>query len=335
MGPPRAIPVLDARDTPHPAAFACRALPGETAELIRAAERHYSRVAVRLGDGVSRRWLARNSTPYAREVEAVAAAVARPGARLLNTSFEWGCTTGARATPDGAMEMLRVLDWDLDGLGRNLCVIRQAGPAGEWWNIGWPGFVGCITGLAPGRFAAAINQPPLPETALGRLARRGKLRGPAMLADWAAQRPLTWRTEAPPPSHLLRQVMETAPDYGAALALLRDSPIAAPALFILAGTRAAEGAVIERTRDDARLRPAAPAVVAANHWDAMPLRGAPRWRDSAAREARLLADFVVEPPVLNPLTRVVARMEPATGHLALEGHERHGLAARLEAGPLP
>jgi hypothetical protein len=334
MGGMRAIPVLDARAAEHPAAFACRALPAETAELVRAAERHYSRAAVLLGDRVSRRWLARNRTPYAREVEAIAAAVARPGAHLLNTSFEWGCTTGVRPTGAGGMEMLRILDWNLDGLGRNLCVIRQSGPAGEWWNIGWPGFAGCITGIAPGRFAAAINQPPLPETALGRLARQGKLRLPAVLLDWAAQRPLTWRSDAPPPSHLLRRAMEEARDYEAALALLRDAPIAAPALFILSGTSAGEGAVIERLRTEARVRHAAPAVAAANHWDAMPVRGAPRWRNSEAREACLLARFAVEPPVLNELTRVVARMDAGRGTLALAGYEAQGMASELPAGAL-
>ena len=35
------------------------------------------------------------------------------------------------------------------------------GPAGEFFNITWPGFVGALTAMAPWRFAAAINQAPL------------------------------------------------------------------------------------------------------------------------------------------------------------------------------
>jgi hypothetical protein len=35
------------------------------------------------------------------------------------------------------------------------------GPAGEYHNITWPGYVGILTASAPGRFAAAINQAPL------------------------------------------------------------------------------------------------------------------------------------------------------------------------------
>jgi hypothetical protein len=103
-----------------------------------------------------RRWLARNSTPYRNEIDAVASLVGGSGLHALNISFEWACTTGVAPTNSGGMAMVRVLDWDFDGLGRNLAVIRQGGGAGEWLVLGWPGFAGCITGLAPGRFAAAI-----------------------------------------------------------------------------------------------------------------------------------------------------------------------------------
>jgi hypothetical protein len=35
------------------------------------------------------------------------------------------------------------------------------GPAGEYYSVTWPGYVGTLTALAPDRFAAAINQAPL------------------------------------------------------------------------------------------------------------------------------------------------------------------------------
>ena len=333
-GPLPPIPVLDLREAAAPAAPACAALPRHVGAIVDAAVRHYTAAGVSLGDAISRRWLARNGSPYAAEVDAVARVIGRRGAHLLNASFEWACTTGAAPDGAGGMTMFRVLDWPFDGLGRTLTVLRQRGPAGDWLNLGWPGFAGCITGLAPGRFAAAINQPPLPETRAGAAARARGWHRPAFVADWLAERPGTWRTDAPPPSYLLRRAMDEAPDYAAALHLLSEAPVACPALFVLAGPRAGEGTVIERGRTTAAIRPAAPAVAAANHWDALPLRGAPRWRDSEARERCLVGLLTDAPPggpprglphlpepVLNELTRLVAVIHPASGALAVAGYE--------------
>jgi hypothetical protein len=325
----RRIPVVDACGAPHPAAVAAHALPAETDAILRAARRQYGAAALAVGDALSRRWLARNDTPLAAEVAAVAAAIGRPGAHLLNLSFEWGCTCGVLDAP--APVLLRVLDWgNLAGLGEALCVIRQAGPAGAWLNIGWPGFAGAITALAPGRFAIAINQPPLPLTRAGRAARQRGFRMAGLLADWVASRPAAWRSRALPPAHLLRIACDTAPDYAAALAMLRDSPVAAPVTFTIAGTRPGEGAVIERTRDALSLR-TGPGLAAANHWAGLGLPGAPRWRESAPRQARmqdLLADGEVPPgfawlvpPLLNPGTRLAAVMRPAEARLELVAHE--------------
>jgi hypothetical protein len=112
------------------------------------ARRRYGVVGLRIGDALSRRWLARNASPFAPEIAAVADTVGRPGAHLLNLSYEWACTCGVRA--DDAPVLLRVLDWDLAGLGETLSVIRQSGPAGEWLQIGWPGLAGAIPRSRPG-----------------------------------------------------------------------------------------------------------------------------------------------------------------------------------------
>ena len=174
----------------------------------------------------------------------MAAVVRCRGAHLLNLSFEWGCTCGAQALD--APVLLRGLDWDLPGLGETLAVIHQRGPSGEWWHVGWPGLTGAITLLAPGRFAIAINQPPLPLTRLGAHARRRGAGLAGLLADWTAARPAAWRSRAIPPAHLLRLIADQAPDYATALTLLRDTPIAAAAAFTLVGVAAGEAAVIER-----------------------------------------------------------------------------------------
>lgn len=325
----RRIPLVDARGADHPSALAVAQLPEETAAILRNARRHYGGAGVAIGDALSRRWLARNATPLAAEVAAVASCIGQPGAHLLNLSFEWGCTCGVLDAPNPTM--LRILDWgSLSGLGETLGVIRQSGPAGDWLNIGWPGLAGAITALAPGRFAIAINQPPLPLTRLGAAARRRGFRTTGLLADWVASRPATWRSRALPPAHLLRIACDTAPEYAAALALLRDTPIATAVTFTIAGTRPGEGAVIERTRDRTALR-TGPGLAAANHWAGLDLPGAARWRASEPRLARmqglLAGGFVPDgfawltPPLLNHGTRLAAVMRPAEGRLELVAHE--------------
>ena len=331
----RRIPLVDARGVPHPAAFAAAALPEEVARILGMASQRYGAAGLRIGDAVSRRWLARNTSPLAPEIAAVAATVAQPGAYLLNLSYEWGCTCGVRA--DDAPVLLRVLDWDLGGLGETLSVIRQTGPAGEWWHIGWPGLAGAITALAPGRFAVAINQPPLPLTRLGAAARARGFGVAGLLSDWAAARPAAWRSRALPPAHLLRIVCDTAPDFDAALAMLRDTSLAASVAFTLAGTRPGEAAAIERTPSRHAVRRGAQLAMA-NHWEGLADPGAPRWRENRPRHARmqaLLADPVparlgwLTPPLLNSGTRLAAVMRPAEGRLELAGYESTGRVSEI------
>ncbi len=325
----RRIPVVDARGVAHPAAFAAAERAEDTADILRRARGQYGAAGLAIGDAVSRRWLARNASPLAGEVAAVAATIGARGAHLLNLSFEWGCTCGVLDAP--APVLLRVLDWgNLAGLGETLCVIRQSGPAGEWLNIGWPGLAGAITALAPGRFAIAINQPPLPLTRIGAAARRRGFRKAGLLADWAASRPATWRSRDVPPAHLLRMACDTAPDYAAALAMLRDTPLAAAVTFTIVGTRPGEAAVVERARDRCAVR-GGPGLAAANHWASLDLPGAPRWIESTPRMARMaeiVAGGVVPegfawltPPLLNHGTRLAAVMRPAEGRVELVAHE--------------
>ena len=40
-------------------------------------------------------------------------------------------------------------------------VARQRGVAGDFLSVTWPGFAGLLTAVAPGRFAASINQAPM------------------------------------------------------------------------------------------------------------------------------------------------------------------------------
>ena len=79
----------------------------------------------------------------------------------------------------------------------------------------------------------------------------------------------------------------------------------------------------------------APAAVA-NHWNALPLGGKPRGRDSRGRQRAIERLFVhpprdlhwLAPPVLNKDTRLVAVLDPATGAIQARGYERQKPATR-------
>jgi len=323
-----AIPVFDLRQEVSPSLAALRSAPLRAEALWHGARKRYTAPGLALADRLSRQWLARNENPLRHEIAAIAEALPGPGGHALNLSYEWGCTAGLGAAT--APFMLRVLDWDLAGLGEQLCVFRQAGPAGEWLNLGWPGFAGAITALAAGRFAIAINQPPLPQGALGRAARGAGASFLGLAVDWLAISPARWRHRGLPPAHLLRVVCDTAPDYDAALAMLRDTPLAAGAIFSLAGIKPGEAAVIERAETSHAVILATPIAAAANGWQGIANPGAPRWRYSAERHAAMAAllaqpvpaDFGwLTPPIANEGSRLAAMMNPGSGRLELLGLE--------------
>ncbi|GAB6054593.1 hypothetical protein JCM17960_34130 [Magnetospira thiophila] len=291
--------------------------------LLKTARRDYGKMALRLGDRLSRRWLERSDDPYIDEIHQIAKLVGRPGAYLLNLSYEWACTAAAAPDPEAETpRLVRTLDWQFDGLGRAAMVLRQHGPAGDFLNITWPGFVGVLTAMAPGRFAVAINQPPM--------TRRW---GPKWI-DWGLNR-LAWRHRlALPPSHLLRQVCETCATYDEALEVLRDTELCLPVFYTLVGAAVGQGCVIERTEDAAAVR-AYPAVVA-NDWVALEHPGHDRGWDSPGRYHHMLAerdrlptDFSwVRPPLLNAATRLSVIANPGSGSLKVQGWE-DGAAATL------
>lgn len=318
------IPLIEVG--PVPALELMRAAPDQAAALLEAARRQYTSIGIMLGDRRSRRWLERARNPYLPEIRAVAEALGAPGAYLLNLSYEWACTTGVESDPGGkGTRLLRVLDWPLEGLGRNTVIARHAGPAGPWYNIGWPGFAGVLTGLAPGRFAAAFNQAPL------------RRRTPFAATDWLLDRVSVGSSDALPPAHLLRQVFEQARDYREAKERLMRTPICLPALFALSGTVPGEGCVIERLERRA-IPHEAPAAIA-NHWLSADLgRDQPRGDLSLERHRQLSRMLAAEPatdfdwlvaPVRNADTRLAVIANAATGELAVQGWESAGPATAI------
>ena len=291
--------------------------------LLEATTGHVSTRTLRAADFLSRRWLKRNGSPYLAEIEALANRARRPGIYYLNVSYEWGCTTAARPAAHARSAVLqRTLDWDVPGIGRHVVAARIANPLGAWISFTWPAFTGVIQAVAPGRFAAAINQPSLP--------RRLGIEGLDRLLSHRA----IWRSKFLQPIHLLRRAFETAPDFETARAMLEATPVSTPVIFTLAGIRADETVTIERLpTEHVTLQDA----FAANEWRAV----APERRHHAAFEndARLTAmrtasngwdpEFSwVRWPILNSDTRLAMLADPSTGEIMARGYESGKPATR-------
>jgi hypothetical protein len=293
--------------------------------VLAAARRRYGRLVLSLGYRATRQWLARSRNPYAHELAAVAAHIGLPGALLLNLSYEWACTSGVATDPEGAgSRMLRTLDWPMHEIGRNAVVVRQDGGAGVYYTVSWPGYVGVLTAMAPGRFAIAINQPPM-----------RRVSGACWL-DWVVNRTGVWRGLGLPPSHLARSICDTATSYAEARRRLIETPLCIPAFFILAGASPDEGCVIERSEARAAVHPQPAAI--ANHWLGLSIPGHDRGTDSHGRRERMATllhrpgvegfDWV-RPPILNATTRLAAVANAGTGDLTVMGYERSQPATRI------
>ena len=266
-----------------------------------------------LGDRIARRHLDRMQDPYADEIAEIRAMLGRSGPAVFNLSYEFGCTAKVFET-GGTPVLFRTLDWPFRGLGERIRIVRLPGEAGEWTLATWPGVVGCLQATAPGRFAAVLNQAPERGSRLGRA------------AAWVSSKRSVLRATGLPPAHLLRLVCETAPDFETARKVLTETPLAAPVIYTLAGTRPGQACTIERTETQAR-HTDAPA--AANHF-ASGLEPDARWRSrgyesEGRREAALSADTppridTLTPPILNPLTRLAVEMD-ARGNMAIMGYD--------------
>jgi len=288
---------------------------------------------VPLLDAIMRRWFARSNSPYVEEITKISAALGFPGVWMLNGSYQWGCTSLAHEDGDGVW-LARTLDWPFSGLGRYAEVAQMRGDAGDYFSVTWPGYVGVLTAMAPGRFAACINQAPMH--------RRTQLPW-LRICDHAANALHTWaRIRHIPPDQLLRQAFEACGTYRAAKRMLETTPVARPVIYTLIGCEEGERCVIERCEDSFVTRE--DETSAANDW--VPSR--PRWegrlgpRDQltrtfteAANQSRARRDALsgycsrifdgqfdwVTPPVLNPYTRLAVIMNPRDGILRAAGYE--------------
>ena len=278
-------------------------------------------------DRIARRWLARSASPYLAELDAMAARTGVAGIYAINISYEYGCTTLARAdAPERPPTLRRTLDWPFLGLGRAAIVARRAGAAGEFLDVTWPGAVGTLTALAPGRFAASINQAPL--------LRRTRAE-PFRAVDYVRNLVQTLsRERGMPPLHLLRQVCETAAGFAEALDMLVRVELARPVLFTLVGCGPDEIAVIERCEREATVHLGAGSVAndwreARSGWEPRPCALADRRLDSVTRCATIEAAATgstepfgwVVPPVRNWNTRLAVEANAGEGWMRVLGFE--------------
>ncbi|SRR5258708_2510564 len=169
---------------------------------------------------------------YWAEIESLArdASVSTSDVALCNFYYDalkvvlgrgFGCSAFAIDAPDGILHA-RNLDWWTENLtlARYTAICHfVGGPAGDFTTIGWPGFIGAFSGIAPGRFAVTLN---------------------AVLSLDPAQL-------ATPVVLLLRTALEEARSFDEARALLSESPIPCDCLLLLTGTTPGQLMVIERT----------------------------------------------------------------------------------------
>jgi len=259
-------------------------------------------------------WLAKSKTPYRVEIEDMAKKFKQPGIYAMNLFFEFGCTSAVAVDPEGRMRLLHTMDWSVKGLGHLLMAARRQSDHGKCVNITWPGYVGCLQVIAPGRFAAAINQAPT-----------GTSKQPWL--NWISSK-MKWKsTRDMPPAFLLRKVFEECKDFESAVSMLEKTPICFPAIFSIVGIQEGEFAIIERTENDRKTTKRQTAVT--NHWLNNEFSGQPIGYKSTDRLVTIKSriDKGVEnwswlrAPVLNPTTRMAMDLNPGTARMRVIGYE--------------
>lgn len=186
-----------------------------------------------------------------RELEGLAVLLEMPFEDVLlgNLYYDalkhlWGCTAFAVDAEGGPIHG-RNLDWfsETGALASATVQFRFLKEGVESYRtVGWPGFIGCLSGMAPGRFSVTLN---------------------TVISDDSAER-LT------PVSFLIRRTLATAAGFDEAVEILADTPVASDSMLLVTGTRPGEMAVIERTpRRSAIRRPEGSAIVVTNDYRAL------------------------------------------------------------------
>lgn len=276
----------------------------------------------------TKRWLDRVRPPYKDDVDYFAATLGKE-AYSLNLSYEWGCTTTAlNDNKNGGVILYRSLDWPIKGMGDKLVVAKHQGRAGEYWNIAYPGFAGVLNGVAAGRFAAAINAAPIPDS------------GHGVIIDTILSKRKNFQQSYIPAPFLLRKVFEECSNYQQAVKTLAETPLCSPAIFTIAGTEPGEYCVIERLHDEAIIHDGRKDgfVCATNHWVNTNWPAHDRPTEPRERRAKMIAGLEegykgnfdwLDGVILNKRTRLAFEANARTGSLKLVGVEGSHLATKV------
>ncbi|WP_461302522.1 C45 family autoproteolytic acyltransferase/hydolase [Aureisphaera sp.] len=140
----------------------------------------------------------------------------------------FGCTAFSIPTAEGNLHA-RNLDWWSDNYSlRNYSKIFDYTRNGNvvFSSVGWPGFIGVLSGMKPGKFAITLN---------------------AVLSEDSPEL-------APPITFKIRDVLEKVDSFDEATRILSQDCVASDSLLLVTGTRDKERLVIERTPKRAALR---------------------------------------------------------------------------------
>lgn len=157
--------------------------------------------------------------------------VSRLGSKLL------GCTAGIRWIDGVGMAHVRALDWPLANLGNATRLFRFRRGAREFYSVGFPGYVGVLSGMLPGCYSATIN--------------------------WAP--PASTPTFNFGPAFLLRETLEECDTYDEAVDVLTHTHLSTSVFFTLCGVERGQACIIERTQTQAVVRKAGESAAQANH----------------------------------------------------------------------
>ncbi|WP_435641610.1 carcinine hydrolase/isopenicillin-N N-acyltransferase family protein [Micavibrio aeruginosavorus] len=318
------IPII--RDADTPLDLFHREWP-RAESAVRIGQKFYGGTMLDAAGIISRAWLHRNDhIPYAKEIDAIATALGSRAVYTLNLSYEWGCTTAFNESASGkdGVRMFRAMDWPLDGLGDHLVLARQVGPAGIYWAMTYPGFVGVLQGMAPKRFTLAINQAPNPDRGLGHA------------GNWLSAKIAMNRSNGLPPPFLLRRVFEHCATFNDAVSMIRDTPLCAPAIISVAGVNASEHCIVERSRNRAIVHK--DAMYVGNEWMNTRWKGAPSQTSSKERVAQMASGIEtyqgnfdwLKGAILCPRTRLAFEANAKTGQLMVQGFEGEKPATQIQ-----
>jgi hypothetical protein len=141
----------------------------------------------------------------------------------------FGCTTGLVERQGHGLVHLRTLDWPLPQMGEATRVFRYRTGEHEFVSLGFPGFVGVLSGMVPGEYSATLNWAP-----------------PSNVPDFHFG-----------PSFLLRKTLEECGTYEEAVQRLRRTRLSTGAFYTVCGKGVGQGCVIERTSQGSVIRPLA------------------------------------------------------------------------------